>query len=145
MFTTEAEWEYACRASTETPFSFGGDLRLLPEHAWYADNAGINVMPVAMLRPNPRGLFDIHGNVYEWCFDWHADYDVIGAPGVDPVGAQEGDRRVVRGGCWFYDARFCRSAYRGDTRAPEIRYIDIGFRIACDLDVFRSVFREREA
>lgn len=131
---TEAEWEYACRAGTTTTFSFGNGLELLPRYGWFVDHAGGRPHPPAELLPNPRGLFDMHGNVYEWCNDWYGVYEQGDAS--NPTGPVSGDRRVVRGGCWFFESRFCRSAYRGNTREPHLRFNDIGFRLACDWDSF---------
>jgi formylglycine-generating enzyme required for sulfatase activity/nucleoside phosphorylase len=123
---TEAEWEYACRSFSVAPFEFGA-AELLPWYGWFEENAEGGPMPVATKFPSSAGLFDMHGNVYEWCLDWYGPYDLVAT--VDPTGPQSGDRRVVRGGCWFFDSRFCRSAYRGDTRAPEEKYNDLGFRV----------------
>jgi formylglycine-generating enzyme required for sulfatase activity len=123
----EAEWEYACRSGSSTAFEFGGKEDLLSEYGWFEDNSEGGPMPVATKLPSSAGLFDMHGNVYEWCLDWYGPYNL--AESVDPMGPKSGDRRVVRGGCWFFDSRFCRSAYRGDTRAPNEGYNDLGFRI----------------
>ncbi len=100
---TEAEWEYACRAGTDTAYCFGDDADRLGEYAWYDKNSGEKPHPVGQLKPNAWGLFDMHGNVWEWCQDWHGDYS----------GASSGSRRVYRGGSFFDAARNCRSAYRG--------------------------------
>jgi formylglycine-generating enzyme required for sulfatase activity/nucleoside phosphorylase/energy-coupling factor transporter ATP-binding protein EcfA2 len=132
---TEAEWEYACRGGVADMFSFGNDLELLPEYGWFIDNSGTGPRPGGLLKPNHQGLFDMHGNLYEWCHDWYAPYP--SETDNDPIGPHSGDRRVVRGGSWFFEARFCRSAYRGDTRGPDAVYNDVGFRLACDLDKLR--------
>jgi len=122
---TEAEWEYACRAGTTTAYSFGDDPGRLHDHGWFCDNSGGMLRPVAQRRPNPWGLFDMHGNAWEWCSDW---YDDTLAGGDDPVGPALGSVRVVRGGIWGYDASYCRSAYRGrfDPRRRNSLY---GFRV----------------
>ncbi len=126
---TEAQWEYACRAGTTTAFSFGDDESKLGEYAWYDGNTK-NIdrewaHKVGTKKPNPWGLHDMHGNVAEWCEDWH-DEKLSG--GVDPVGLNAGYRRVIRGGDWDHDASDCRSAYRGNY-GPASRSISVGFRI----------------
>ena len=127
---TEAEWEYACRAGTETAFSFGDDESKLGEYAWFDGNAK-NVgeqyaHKVGLKKPNPWGLHDMHGNVWEWCSDWY-DGKLIG--GVDPIGPEEGSSRVLRGGGWGDFPGCCRSAYRY-YYVPSIRYSHLGFRVA---------------
>ena len=112
---TEAEWEYACRAWTSTRFSYGDDLGYtnLTNYAWYSDNSGGTTHPVGQKLPNPWGLYDLHGNVWEWCQDWFDTYP--GGIALDPQGPATGSTRVVRGGNWLYwngRARDCRSAYR---------------------------------
>lgn len=127
---TEAEWEYACRAGTTTQFSFGDDLTLLDRYAWYDKNADqLGAGAVGSKLPNPFGLFDMHGNVWERCHDW---FDPAGyAPGAqrDPLGPAEGERRVVRGGAWHYFDLHCRSSYRNHY-SPIGRTGNSGFRIA---------------
>ena len=128
---TEAQWEYACRAETTTAFSFGNDESKLGEYAWFDDNFK-NVdekydHEVGLKKPNPWGLHDMHGNVFEWCSDWY-DGKLIG--GVDPIGPEEGSNRVNRGGCWWYSPDYCRSAFRYGY-APSYRNNDVlGFRVA---------------
>jgi formylglycine-generating enzyme required for sulfatase activity len=114
---TEAEWEYACRAGTTTRWSFGDDERQLGEYAWYVVNAW-NVgeeyaHAVGTKLPNPWGLYDMHGNVPEWCQDWYNDTYYSESPSEDPPGSASGSYRVVRGGAYRYDARYARSAFRG--------------------------------
>ncbi|MFF3677123.1 SUMF1/EgtB/PvdO family nonheme iron enzyme [Streptomyces sp. NPDC002120] len=123
---TEAEWEYACRAGTVTAYSFGSDRELLDEYGWSADNSGLKTHEAGLLRPNPAGLFDIHGQCWEWCSDWYALYGA--APVVDPLGPPLGDRRVLRGGCWNLGARYARSACR-NAHIPSNRNYYITFRI----------------
>jgi formylglycine-generating enzyme required for sulfatase activity len=110
---TEAEWEYACRALTSTRFSYGDDLSYanLASYAWYFDNSGGTTHPVGQKLPNPWGLYDMHGNVWEWCME--RKYDYSGEIVVDPHGSNSG-LVVSRGGAWRYDNRSCRSATRGD-------------------------------
>ena len=112
---TEAEWEYACRAWTSTRFSYGDDpgYTNLTNYAWYMDNSEGQTHPVGQKLPNPWGLYDMHGNVFEWCQDWFGDY--AGGIALDPQGPASGSDRVFRGGNWSYEdviARNCRSAYR---------------------------------
>jgi len=122
---TEAEWEYACRAGTTTAYSFGDDPSLLDEYGWYGENADRMLRAVAGKKPNPWGLFDMHGNVWEWCADW---IDDALAGGDDPVGPAVGSYRVGRGGLFANDARLCRSACRdgADTCYCDVYY---GFRV----------------
>ena len=126
---TDAEWEYACRAGTTTAFSFGDDESKLGEYAWYDGNTK-NIdrewaHKVGTKKPNPWGLHDMHGNVAEWCEDWH-DEKLSG--GVDPVGLNAGSYRVIRGGLWSFNASGCRSAYRY-SHDPAFRSDFVGFRI----------------
>lgn len=108
---SESQWEYACRAGTQSAYSFGDNPALLGEYAWYAANSGKTTRPVATKLPNPWGLFDMHGNVREWCQDyWTTSYAKYGA--INPVGPQKGRYRVLRGGGWNYDAHDLRSARR---------------------------------
>jgi formylglycine-generating enzyme required for sulfatase activity len=120
---TEAQWEYACRAGTQTPFSFGTNL--LPEQANF-DSRIERTRPAGSYPANPWGLFDMHGNVSEWCLGWYSQ-NLVG--GIDPSGPQSGSLRVARGGSWGLEAAFCRSAARF-SRSSHIRGSDLGFRIA---------------
>jgi formylglycine-generating enzyme required for sulfatase activity len=127
---TEAEWEYACRAGRQTIFSFGDDAKLLGEFAWYEENSESKTHPVGKKQPNDWGLYDMHGNVWEWLEDdYHQSY--YGAPqdGSAWVDKPRGSRLVMRGGSWGDDARHCRSAGRGIT-APDYRLHDLGFRLS---------------
>jgi len=119
---TEAQWEYACRAGTTG--AYAGDLGSM---AWYGENSGNKTHAVATKRANAWGLYDMHGNVWEWCSDWYGSY----ASGrvVDPTGARSGPRRVSRGGSWSNDASYCRSAYRVRF-TPGYRRDLLGFRLA---------------
>jgi superfamily II DNA or RNA helicase/formylglycine-generating enzyme required for sulfatase activity/5-methylcytosine-specific restriction endonuclease McrA len=124
---TEAEWEYACRAGTTTAYSFGDDRSQLRNFAWYEVNAERRHHPVGQKKPNPWGLYDMHGNVCEWCQDWYGDYP--SGSTTDPTGAASGSNRVSRGGSWGSVAENCRSADRY-RRRPSICYDDYGFRVA---------------
>ncbi len=126
---TEAEWEYACRAGTTTRFSFGDDPAEvhLGEYAWYAGNSDSTSHPVGTRRPNPWGLYDMHGNVWEWCLDrWPGS--LPGGTITNRPALAQGTLRTTRGGSWLYDSRACRSANRDDY-SPGDRCSDIGFRI----------------
>jgi formylglycine-generating enzyme required for sulfatase activity len=111
---TEAEWEYACRGWTSTRFSYGDDSGYtnLTHYAWYYQNSDGQTHPVGQKLPNPWGLHDMHGNVFEWCQDWYGDYP--GGIALNPQGPAAGSFRVIRGGYW-YDyvvPWYCRSAHR---------------------------------
>ncbi|MCU0918532.1 MAG: formylglycine-generating enzyme family protein, partial [Planctomycetes bacterium] len=124
---TEAQWEYACRAGSTSAYRFGDSDSGLGEYAWYDRNSGATTHPVGQKRPNGWGLHDMHGNVWEWCQDWYGEYASGSVP--DPLGPASGVDRVSRGGSWFHDARFCRSADRSRI-PPGDRYISLGFRLA---------------
>ena len=131
---TEAQWEYACRAGTTTRFSYGNDTEYsqLGSYAWNKANSSNKTHPVAEKLPNGWGLYDMHGNVYEWCLDWYDDY--IGGSVSDPQGPQSGptstnSTRVNRGGGWFDAASYCRSSFRG-RNWPGSTYVHLGFRVA---------------
>jgi formylglycine-generating enzyme len=135
---TEAEWEYACRAGTTTEFLTGNNLTTA--HANSNGNYPYNnhakgehratTMPVGSFAPNAYGLYDMHGNVFEWCSDWYGDYSSVAQ--TDPTGPASGLYRVYRGGSWRNDARYCRSAFRCDD-LPTDRDISMGFRLAARL------------
>jgi hypothetical protein len=112
---TEAEWEYACRAGTTTEYSFGDDERQLVDYAWFDDNSGARNHPVGQKKPNGFGLYDMHGNVREWCSDAYAGYG--------------GRTMVLRGGSWSGSDGRCRSAYRSNL-VHSLRSSDLGFRLA---------------
>ena len=129
---SEAEWEYACRAGTNTLYFFGNDESMLGEYAWYADNSDDKMHPVGQKKPNPWGLYDMHGNVWEWVQDkWHDNYDGVPTDG-SAWESGGGSRRVFRGGSWSSSARICRSAYRYNG-APGSRVESVGFRLLREL------------
>lgn len=135
---SEAEWEYACRAGTTTPFSFG--INITTEQVNYNGEYPYNFgkkgrnrarpVPVGALPPNPWGLYEMHGNVWEWCRDWYDDYPQ--EPVIDPQGPVSGFDRVLRGGSWFNYGRGERSANRY-WNIPRYRHTFIGFRLALGL------------
>ncbi|MEM8612526.1 MAG: SUMF1/EgtB/PvdO family nonheme iron enzyme [Cyanobacteria bacterium P01_H01_bin.105] len=125
---SESEWEYACRAGATTPYCFGERLDI--GQANYGKNID-KTTPVGDYPPNDFGLYDMHGNVYEWCYDdWHNNYN--GAPTNGSAWKEGGNpnSRVLRGGCWYHSPWFCRSAYR-DNDNPDDRDYSIGFRVVC--------------
>jgi formylglycine-generating enzyme required for sulfatase activity len=138
---SEAEWEYACRAGTTTCYSFGDNESELGEYAWYIRNSGLKTHPVGQKKPNPWGLFDMHGNVYEWVQDM-LNKDCNSAPKFVISGFSPGDScswhissprhdRVFRGGCWVRDARCCLSNHRCSS-TPNLRDGTLGFRLVRD-------------
>ncbi len=134
---TEAEWEYACRAGTATPFHFGETITTdqvnYDGNYPYGDGAKgayrERTMKVGSFAPNAWGLYDMHGNVWQWCEDWHEKDYYNNSPRVNPLNTKEGSARVVRGGCWGRNAWGCRSAFR-DRHVPSRRSSLLGFRVA---------------
>jgi formylglycine-generating enzyme required for sulfatase activity len=122
---TEAQWEYACRAGATHEYSFGDDAAALGEHAWYSSNADGQTHPVGGKKPNAWGLYDMHGNVWEWCSDGYGPYSQ--AAQSDPVGPGSSPTRVLRGGAWNNVAEHLRSAYRHDLE-PNDGYRFYGLR-----------------
>ena len=132
---TEAEWEYACRAGTETNFYTGNAISSdgytstdLDRAGWYYGNSGSKTHPAGEKEKNAFGLFDMHGNVWEWCNDWYGESYYTSSTSADPVGPTSGSRRVLRGGSWYNNARYCRSAYRS-WNYPSYSYNYLGFRV----------------
>ena len=129
---TEAEWEYACRAGTTTAYSFGDDASTFGEYGWFSGNTVDGnsgeqyAHKVGIKKPNPWGLFDMHGNVWEWCSD---GFGTTLSGGTDPVGPNGGSDRGLRGGGWGINQDGCRSAYRYDV-VPSFRRSALGFRVA---------------
>jgi formylglycine-generating enzyme required for sulfatase activity len=138
MLPTEAQWEYAARARSSSAFANGkitetgsGYDPNLDVMAWYSYNSDSKTHQVAQKTPNAFGLYDMHGNVYEWCQDWYASYNL--GPVTDPEGPPSGSYRVKRGGGWYYYARTCRSAHRLST-GPSFRSRHIGLRLVRQAD-----------
>jgi formylglycine-generating enzyme required for sulfatase activity len=125
---TEAEWEYAAKGGNKDSmvFEYSGGNRA-ESVAWYEDNSGERTHPVGTKQPNSLGLYDMSGNVWEWCWDWYGSYS--GGNQSDPAGASSGTRRVMRGGDWYVDVEFVRSAYR-DCATPSNWGYHLGFRLA---------------
>jgi formylglycine-generating enzyme required for sulfatase activity len=124
---TEAEWEYACRAGTTTRWSFGDDGSQLGEYAWWRGNSGESTQDAGKKKPNAWGLYDMHGNVREWCQDWFGSYPSDAQ--TDPTGPASGSVRVFRGGGWRYDGPLClRAAFR-DAGNPTFWAAYLGFRL----------------
>ncbi len=125
---TEAEWEYACKAGSTTRFPWGDDPEYtkLGEYAWYDANSAQKLHPVGQKKPNAWGLYDMHGNVWEWCSDWYGSYSDMNQ--TDPTGAVTGSNRVKRGGSWRNFPKYCRAADR-DYGTPADAYDSLGFRL----------------
>ena len=123
---TEAEWEYAARGGRKSlKYQYSGG-NAISEVAWYTNNSGINTHPVGMKQANELGLYDMTGNVWEWCQDYYGQY--IGRPQVNPLGDLKGTFRVFRGGSWLFEAAYCRVAYRAGG-APDYHRNHLGFRL----------------
>jgi len=127
---TEAEWEYACRAGTQTHFSFGDAETDLGDYGWYRENSNNTTHPVGQKKPNPWGLYDMHGNVWEWCWDWYGNYPA--EPVTDPQGPASSPSRVLRSGAYDYPADRCGSHDRSDwSRSHAVdNYPTYGLRVA---------------
>ncbi|MBN1662226.1 MAG: formylglycine-generating enzyme family protein [Deltaproteobacteria bacterium] len=127
---TEAEWEYACRAGSKGLFFHGDDEERLSEYAWYYKNAGDQTHPVGQKKPNAWGIYDMLGNVWEWCQDWHGDFPT--GEVIDPAGPESGSSKIGRGGSWNNLAKYCRIENRNYFN-PEEKLDRLGFRLARNL------------
>jgi len=131
---TEAEWEYACRADTKTPFNTGGNLTTNQanyngNYPYLNNEKGVfraKTIPVGSFKPNNWGLYDMHGNVWEWCSDWYGKYQKMSQK--NPSGPKSGTGKVIRGGSWNLYAKYCRSDFRNYMR-PDFGFNYIGFRV----------------
>jgi formylglycine-generating enzyme required for sulfatase activity len=121
---TEAEWEYGCRAGTRTEYFFGNSPGRLGQYAWFKENCTRCPQPVGSREPNPWGLYDMYGNVWQWCNDFYKEDYYLAGPEKDPRGPETGQTRVLRGGCWNSRASACRSAYRN---SEDPGYTDVCF------------------
>jgi formylglycine-generating enzyme required for sulfatase activity len=136
---TEAEWEYACRARTTGPFSTGENLTTaqanyngkFPYAAFPPGDFRQKTTAVGSFPLNPWGLGDMHGNVWEWTSDWYGPYSEVASANIDPYGPPDGEKRVIRGGSWYFDANSARCGLRY-THAPQDRGFSLGFRVAAD-------------
>jgi formylglycine-generating enzyme required for sulfatase activity len=128
---SESEWEYACRAGTKTKYYFGDDEKQLGDYAWYDGNSNWETHPVGQKKPNQFGLYDMHGNVWEWCSDrWHENYYNTLTDGSSWETGTD-NNRVRRGGSWSFSAALCRSAFRL-RYSPGFYLRNLGFRVALD-------------
>jgi len=126
---TEAQWEYACRAGSTKAYFWGDDPNQLGGQGWFSDNSGDKTHPVKSKKPNPWGLHQMHGNVWEWCADWYGSYPSVAVE--DPPGPSSGSSHVCRGGGWDRGARDCRAAFRGfSAPADEYNLPALGLRLA---------------
>lgn len=133
---TEAEWEYACRAGSGAAYGFGNEPSMLQEHSWFkintCDRGEVYPHETGRKTPNNFGLYDMHGNVWEWCEDRYSFYYEL-TPSADPTGPKVGDSRVHRGGGFRSLARYCRSADRARC-APNVSQFDLGFRVVMETE-----------
>ncbi len=127
---TEAEWEYACRAGSTNLFSFGDDAKAAEAYAWTEENSDGATHPVGQKLPNAWGLYDMHGNVWEWCRDWFAEYPAVEE--TNPVGPSTSKYKVFRGGGWNHQAKFARCSNRF-MMPPANGIFFVGFRVALGL------------
>jgi formylglycine-generating enzyme required for sulfatase activity len=129
---TEAQWEYACRAGSQSAYYYGNRGADLWQYAWYGESEGGSPHPVGEKEPNAWGLYDMHGNVYEWCSDVYGKSYYRVSPQNDPLGSDSGENRVLRGGMWSTEAVDCRSALRGGI-TPSSRRGYGGFRAVLEI------------
>ena len=126
---SKAQWEYACRAGSGRKYCFGDEESGLGDYAWYDANSSGKTHAVGEKKPNAWGLYDMHGNVWEWCRDGYVEEYYAHSPTDDPTAPATGSFRVIRGGGWYYGAKTCRSASRFIS-GPAFRYHVLGFRVS---------------
>jgi formylglycine-generating enzyme required for sulfatase activity len=126
---TEAQWEYAARGGAMNQDSIHSNISNINETNWYADNSNGRAHKTGMKAPNKLGIFDMCGNVMEWCKDWYYDFYYEDSPSVNPKGPESGKGRVLRGGGWNSKSQYCRVSFRHCT-SPSNRSFDVGFRLA---------------
>ena len=127
--STEAEWEYAARGGNRSGSTQYSGSSSIDNVAWYDSNSGSTTHPVKGKSPNELGLYDMSGNVWEWCNDWYSSDYYSNSPRNNPQGPSSGSNRVLRGGSWYYGARGCRVAYR-DSYSPGLSNNNNGLRLA---------------
>ena len=125
---TEAEWEWAAKGGTDDKWAGTNTEAELKNYAWYYSNSGDKTHEVKKKTPNGYGLYDMSGNVWEWCWDWYGDLPA--SLEADYTGAASGSYRVLRGGSWYYYASYCPVGLRYNY-SPDFRDFDLGFRLAC--------------
>jgi formylglycine-generating enzyme required for sulfatase activity len=125
---TEAQWEYAARSGSQSTYCYGSERIKLKEYAWYRKNSDRMTHPVGRLLPNAWGLYDMHGNVHEWCLDWFDRNYYAKSPAIEPTGPNTGLARALRGGDWGSQDWYCRCAIRS-LSSPDRRSPRVGFRI----------------
>lgn len=127
---TEAEWEYTARAGSRGAYPWGDAFD--PAFAWYGDNSHSTSHAVATRQPAPGGMYDLIGNLWEWCADWHDDFPALGAPAIDPVGPQSGKWKVIRGGSWQESPENSTLAQRGRSEPHAASFVT-GFRVVREM------------
>jgi len=136
---TEAQWEYACRAGSDTEFCYGDDPKKIGDYGWLGSNmidnkkASTYARKGGLRKPNAWGIYDMHGNVWEWCRDWYDKDFYANGKNVDPVNLKESKTVTSRGGSWYNDPIHLRSAARNSWTGPKYRHYNYGFRIVVEL------------